>query len=264
LEVLTFSIKKPTHLRLDQFLSKKGIAPSRSQISKWIEKGCIKLNQKVTKASVKLKPGDEIQVIPPQVIRSPKLIAEKIPLNILYEDNDLIVVDKSAQMVVHPGAGHKTGTLAQALIAHCGKLSQIGGVERPGLVHRLDKGTSGVMVIAKNDRTHLDLSEQFKNHNINKIYWALVYGKMKQKKGRFKSLITRSRTDRKKFSISKTKGKEAITDYRVLKEGEGLSLIQINLHTGRTHQIRVHLTHDGHSIVGDPVYGGASKKGQTD
>lgn len=246
-------------MRLDQFLFSKKISPSRSQITKWIREGHILLNGRKVKAAYQVKPDDNIQVIPQQ-IKPSTLEAEKIPLDILYEDDDLIVINKSPHMVVHPGAGHKEGTLVHALLAHCHGLSQIGGVERPGIVHRLDKGTSGVMVVAKNDATHIHLANQFKNHQIKKIYWALCFGEIKNKSGTISTLITRSSSHRKKFSVSKQHGRKAITHYRILGENNGLSLVELSLETGRTHQIRVHLNHLGHSVVGDPLYGGHAKR----
>lgn len=244
-------------MRLDQHLSSQKMAPSRSQIARWIDEGHVLVNGKKVKASYLVKPEDQIQVTPPKIQPS-ALIAEEIPLDILYEDDVLLVLNKPASLVVHPGAGHATGTLVQALLAHCKGLSSIGGVERPGIVHRLDKGTSGVMVIAKNDLTHQALSEQFKNHQVTKIYWALVYGKFKKTTGTISTFLSRSPHHRKKFSVSESRGKKAVTHYRVLQEGGGLSWVELNLETGRTHQIRVHLTDAGHSVVGDPLYGGHS------
>ncbi|MBI2341037.1 MAG: RluA family pseudouridine synthase [Deltaproteobacteria bacterium] len=241
--------------RLDQLLFARRIAPSRSQIARWIREGRVLVNEKPAKASRKIREGDRVCVNPPEA-RPAKPVPEKIPLDVLFEDSDLIVINKPAFMVVHPGAGHETGTLTNALLAHCKDLSGIGGVMRPGIVHRLDKGTSGAMVIAKNDRTHIALSEQFKKRKVKKIYWAVVYGKMKKPTGTFSGFISRSPSHRKKFSVSETKGKEAVTHYRMLKEGKGLSLLELKLETGRTRQIRVHLTNAGHGVVGDPLYGG--------
>lgn len=256
---LVFQIAETDLPRLDQFLASQKIATSRSQIAAWIKEGLVSVNGQPAKASLRLKVDDQVTVTLPAV-KPTELIPEAIPLAILHEDEDLIVLNKPPQMVVHPGAGHETGTLVHALLAHCKGISTIGGVERPGIVHRLDKGTSGVMVVAKNDATHLDLSEQFKNHTVEKIYWAIVYGVPQKEEGTFQSLIARSPNHRKKFAVNDEKGKEAITHYRVLKEGRGLSLVEINLETGRTHQIRVHLTDAGYGLVGDPLYGGHSKR----
>jgi len=256
---IQIKITEPTNKRLDQFLVDYKIAASRSQMTKWIHEGCVLVNGSSAKASLKLKEGDSVIVTPPEVEPTP-IEPEDIPLTILYEDSDLIVINKPADMVVHPGAGHSSGTLTNALLAHCKDLSGIGGQERPGIVHRLDRGTSGVIVVAKNDKAHISLSNQFKSREVVKIYWALVYGRMKEKEGTISTLITRSPSHRKKFSVSNEKGKDAVTHYKVLKEGEGVSFLEIRLETGRTHQIRVHLTGEGHSIVGDPLYGGHGKK----
>lgn len=257
MEEKIFNITENPDIRLDRFLALQGIA-SRSQIGKWIDSGCVVVNRSPAKGSRKLKAGDLIRVAVPAV-HDAELLPENIPLDILFEDDDLLVINKPANMVTHPGAGHRHGTLTNALMAHCGNLSTIGGVKRPGIVHRLDKGTSGVMVIAKNDLTHEDLSEQFQEHKVKKIYHALVYGRMKNKKGAFDTLISRSPVNRKKFAVNAKKGKRAVTHYRVLKEGEGVTLLELEPETGRTHQIRVHLTSAGHSIMGDPLYGSHSR-----
>lgn len=228
-------------------------------MTRWIRLGLVTLNGQKTRSSARVKSGDQIMLEPPPTKIS-KMKPQEIPLNIVYEDQDLLVINKAAEMVVHPGAGHSEGTLTNGLLAHCGRLSTIGGIERPGLVHRLDKGTSGVMVVAKNDRTHVHLSHQFKNHEVTKVYWAVVYGTLKRKEGTYSSLITRNPDHRKKFAVSQEKGKKAVTHYKVLKEAKGLSLIELHLETGRTHQIRVHLTHAGHGVVGDPIYGGHDRR----
>lgn len=248
----------PGNPRIDQYLASRQLG-SRSQISKWIKQGAVLVNQQVVKSSRPLKEGDVIEVSPPEITES-ELKPEKLPLEVLYEDKDLIVVNKTPLMVTHPGAGNWEGTLAAALLYHCKDLSGIGGVKRPGIVHRLDKGTSGVMVAAKNDKAHVCLSDQFKNHEAIKIYWALVYGRMKTEEGTFDSLLARSVEHRQKFAVYRSKGKRAITHYKVMSEHEGVSLLEIKLETGRTHQIRVHLTEAGHSIVGDPLYGGHSRR----
>jgi 23S rRNA pseudouridine1911/1915/1917 synthase len=259
MQSLSFKVEAADGPRLDQYLTAQNVAVSRSQIAAWIKEGLVTLNGAPAKASARLKEGDVVSVTLP-TLKPTQLKPEAISLDILYEDDDLIVLNKAAQMVVHPGAGHETGTLVHALLSHCKGISQIGGVERPGIVHRLDKGTSGVMVIAKNDETHLHLSNQFKDHQVEKIYWTIVYGVPKDAEGTFQSLIARSPVHRKKFTVHEKKGKEAVTHYEVLKEGNGLSLLEVRLETGRTHQIRVHLTESGHSLVGDPLYGGHSKR----
>ncbi len=246
-------------MRLDHYLVSQKITSSRSQISRWIHQGNVLVNGRPSKPSYHLKEKDRVDINPPKV-KSNILTPEAIPLKVLYEDDDLLVINKPSNLVVHPGAGHQQGTLVHALLAHCRGLSQIGGVERPGIVHRLDKGTSGAMVIAKNDATHIELSRQFTNHLVKKIYWVVVDGKMKNKKGTIQTLIARSPSHRKKFAVTKRGGKKAVTHYQVLKEGEGISLLEVSLETGRTHQIRVHLTNEGHGVVGDPLYGGHAKK----
>ena len=252
--MLNYKIKDQTKLRLDQYLSALKIAPSRSQLSRWIKEGHVFLNGKKAKPAEKLKPGDDIVVFPPE-IKAGFVPPENIPLSILYEDEALLVLNKEPGIVVHPGAGHHQGTLVHALLHHCGGLSHIGGVERPGLVHRLDKGTSGAMVVAKTDAAHLGVSRQLKDHQFKKIYWALVYGSFKKEKGTIETYLSRSSSNRKKYSVSSTKGKKAVTHYHVLKEEKGISLVEIQLETGRTHQIRVHMTDGGHSLLGDEIYG---------
>lgn len=241
-------------MRLDQYLISKKMAPSRSQLARWITDGHVTVNGAVSKPSYVVRDTDVIEVKPPE-IKPSILVPEEIALDVLYEDADLLVINKSSHMVVHPGAGHRQGTLVHALLNHCRGLSAIGGVERPGIVHRLDKGTSGVMVVAKNDRAHLDLSRQFKEHGIKKIYWAVVYGVPRQKEAAISKKIGRHPKDRKKFAVNTT-GKESHTQYKLLHQSQGLSLLEVQITTGRTHQIRVHLTDAGHSLVGDAVYGG--------
>ncbi|MBX7149774.1 RluA family pseudouridine synthase [bacterium] len=243
-------------MRLDLYLSQNHPL-SRSQIARLIKEGHVLVNGLPAKPSYSVLDSDKVVLNIPAVKPSP-LTPHDLPLDILYEDKNLAVINKPAHLVVHPGAGHKEATLTQALLYHFKGLSTIGGVERPGIVHRLDKGTSGVMLVAKNDKTHLKLSELFKNHSIEKTYLALCYGKFKNKKGTIKTGIARSLSNRKKFSVSE-KGKIAISHYEVLKEKYGLSLVEVKIETGRTHQIRVHLTHLGHPLVGDETYGSHSR-----
>ena len=186
-------------------------------------------------------------------------VAEEIPLEVLYEDGDLVVVNKPPGMVVHPGAGTSGGTLVNALLAHCRDLSGIGGTLRPGIVHRIDKDTSGVLVVAKNDRAHQSLSDQFKEHTIKRVYLALVFGSPKGEKGRIESAIGRHPVDRKRMSGKSGRGKHAVTHWQVLGRFAGITLVRLKLETGRTHQIRVHLSETGHPLVGDPVYGGSGR-----
>jgi 23S rRNA pseudouridine1911/1915/1917 synthase len=198
-----------------------------------------------------------VVTIPPPVPAEPE--AEEIPLEILYEDGNLVVVNKPAGMVVHPGAGNAGGTLVNALLGHCRDLSGIGGELRPGIVHRIDKDTSGVLVVAKNDMAHRSLSHQFKEHTIKRVYLALVFGSPKADKGRIESSIGRHPVDRKRMSGRVSRGKLAVTHWQAMRRYHGLTLMRLKLETGRTHQIRVHLTEAGHPLAGDAVYGGGGR-----
>lgn len=240
--------------RLDAYLALKNIVSTRSQIQKLIEKEKVKVNGFSEKSSYRIRFQDTISVEVPPPQKS-FIEPKNIPIEILYEDEDLIVVNKPAGMVVHPGAGHKEETLIHALLFHCQNLSGIGGVLRPGIVHRLDKDTSGVMVVAKNDEAHLNLSEQFKQRTIQREYKTLVFGRMKEKEGSFDQPIGRHHHHRKKMSSKSRRGKEAMTLWKVLKEYDQMSLIQAKLKTGRTHQIRVHFSEAGYPVVGDATYG---------
>lgn len=238
--------------RLDLFLSKAGIWPSRSFIQKIIETGGAKCQGKPLKASYRLEPGEEIEVTwddPEPLIAKP----EAIPLEILYEDSDLVVVNKPRGMVVHPAAGNYNGTLVNALLEHCQDLSGIGGVIRPGIVHRLDKDTSGVLVVAKNDLAHLDLAAQIKLRKMKKIYQVLVHGTPPEQ-GRIEAPIGRHPLERKKMAVVPL-GKPATTSYNVIEYLGQFSLLEAKLESGRTHQIRVHFSYIGYPVVGDPVYG---------
>jgi len=242
--------------RLDIFLSDHLKDMTRSHIKNKIENGEILVNKEKKKTSYKIKENDKIDIslTPPK-----KLSAEpqNISIDILYEDKDIVVVNKSPEMVVHPAAGNPDNTLVNALLYHCKDLSGIGGVLRPGIVHRLDKGTSGVIIVAKNDHSHQELSKQFKERTTEKIYYALIYGVPKKKNGVFKSEIGRHSTDRKKMSTKTRKGRDAVTEWEVLEAfGKELSFVRIRLHTGRTHQIRVHFAANGMPLVGDMLYGG--------
>lgn len=242
--------------RLDSFLAEIVSDASRSQIKKWIEEGDVKVGGFAKKTSYRVKEGDKIEInIKPAKEASAK--PQNIPLDIIYEDKDIIVVNKSAEMVVHPAAGNPDGTLVNALLYHCKDLSGIGGVMRPGIVHRLDKGTSGVIVSAKNDQAHLKLSEQFKSRKTKKIYNALIYGLPNSKRGTFDQDIGRHPTHRKKMSVKTKRGREAITHWEVLENfGKHISFVKIRLITGRTHQIRVHFAAHSMPLLGDIIYGG--------
>lgn len=248
--------------RLDIFLTSNLTGTTRARIQKLIREGNVLLNKSKAKASQLVKKGDSVDVdIPPPVIH--QAVGEDIPLNIIYEDKDIVVVNKGADMVVHPAAGNWSGTLVNALLSHCKDLSGIGGELKPGIVHRLDKGTSGVIVAAKNDRAHLCLSRQFQKRKVKKIYNALVYGNLKEDSGVIESAIGRSVKDRKRFSSRTNKGRNAVTEWKVLNHFEcGVSFVEVRLHTGRTHQIRVHFAEAGHPLVGDIVYGGRKQSKQ--
>lgn len=244
-------------LRLDKALTALAPQFSRARLQALIEAGQVAHNGRpATGASLKIKQGDVFTIdVPPPVEADPQ--PQDIALDIVYEDDDLLVINKSADMVVHPAAGNHDGTLVNALLAHCGdKLSGIGGVRRPGIVHRLDKETSGLMVVAKNDAAHHGLSDQLSSRKLKRVYQAVVWGSVTPTSGRIETQIARSKTNRKKMAVMEAGGKEAITDYTLL-EGYGLvaALVECRLQTGRTHQIRVHMAHAGHWIVGDPVYG---------
>jgi 23S rRNA pseudouridine1911/1915/1917 synthase len=243
--------KEPT--RLDQFLCGEMDGESRSNIQRLIENGHVLVDGREVRPSMKLKGGELIEVVIPEP--QPAIpLAEAIPLEVLYEDSDLIVINKGAGMVVHPGAGTAGGTLVNALLAHCTDLSGIGGELRPGIVHRLDKGTSGALVAAKNDRAHQSLSAQFSVHSVKRIYQALIYGSPQGETGKIEGIIGRHPTDRLRLSGKARNGKHAVTRWKVKERYGRISLVELRLETGRTHQIRVHLTEAGFPLLGDPLY----------
>jgi 23S rRNA pseudouridine1911/1915/1917 synthase len=241
--------------RLDRFLADSADEFSRSRIQVLIRDGLVTLNGAVPRARDIVRAGDRIVLIEPPV-QAIDLVPETIALSVLFEDNDLIVINKPAGISVHPGAGRKRGTLVNALLSHCKNLSGIGGKERPGIVHRLDKETSGCLAAAMNDFAHLDLSRQFAARTVEKIYLVLVAGKLRRGSGTIVAAIARHRVRRKKMAIAREGGREARTDFKVVRSGGDASLLECRLHSGRTHQIRVHLQHLGHPILGDIVYGG--------
>ncbi len=228
---------------------------SRSYIQKLMTEGKITVNGKTVKSSYRVSVDDEIRLLlPPSV--TPDILPENIPLSILYEDEDVIVVNKPKGMVVHPAPGHLSGTLVNALMYHCGEeLSGINGVLRPGIVHRIDRDTTGSIIACKNDRAHSEIARQLKEHTIVRRYQAIVHGRLREEEGTIHTLIGRHRTDRKKMAVVSDGGKDAITHFKVLERFEAYTFIECVLETGRTHQIRVHMAHMGHPLLGDEVYG---------
>ena len=242
--------------RIDTFLTNSIENATRSKVQKSIEAGLVKVNGKVVKANYKIKPHDVIEAIQPITPRPEDVEPENIPLDIVYEDEFLLVVNKPAGMVAHPAYTNYTGTLVNALLHHTQNLSGINEPGRPGIVHRLDKDTSGLLVVAKDDWVHAKLAEQFSKHTAEREYNAICWGRFEKNEGTIDTYITRSKKDRKKFTVSEAEGKQAITMYKVIEEFEFTTLIKLNLKTGRTHQIRVHLSSIGKPIFGDATYGG--------
>lgn len=242
--------------RIDKFLSDNMADVTRSRIKKLILDGNLRVGDTVvTKANYKLKPGDKLTVTIPEADDA-EIIAEDIPLEIVYEDSDMLVVNKPQGMVVHPAAGNYSGTLVNALLWRCGdSLSGINGEKRPGILHRIDKDTSGLLLVAKNDKAHQFLSEQIKEHSLTRAYKALVHGNIKSDKGRIDAPIGRHPSDRKKMTITYHNSREAVTNYNVLERFGKYTFVECILETGRTHQIRVHMSKNGHPIVGDKTYG---------
>ncbi len=241
--------------RLDHFLSENIIEKSRNMLQKLIESGYVTVNNKIEKSNYKTKLRDIISVDIPKN-RKLELQGEDIPLDILYEDDDLIVINKPQNLVVHPAPGHYEGTLVNALLNHCGdSLSGINGVLRPGIVHRIDKDTSGILIAAKNDKAHSYLSEQFSAHTITRKYHAIVFGNIAEDSGTINKPIGRDIKDRKKMAVNYKNGKNAVTNFKVLHRFNGFTLIEAVLETGRTHQIRVHMSDSGHPLLGDKIYG---------
>lgn len=239
--------------RLDSYISKSNLDLSRSMVQKLIKENRVFVNGKNEKESYKIKVNDNI-TIQIEEPKSSKLEAQDIPLNIIYEDNDIIVINKPKGMVVHPGNGNPDNTLVNAVLAHCkGSLSGIGGEIRPGIVHRIDKDTSGLIIVAKNDKSHINLSEQIKNHEVTKIYTALVKGNISEDEATIDMPIGRDKKDRKKMSVTRD-GKEAVSHIKVVKRYGNYTLIRVKIDTGRTHQIRVHMAKIGHPVIGDEVY----------
>lgn len=243
--------------RIDKALGSLIDSLSRSFIQKFIKDGKVTVNGVVVKSSYKVSTDDDVVFELPEAVE-PDIPAENIPLDILYEDQDVIVVNKPKGMVVHPAAGHYSGTLVNALMYHCGEeLSGINGVMRPGIVHRIDMDTTGSLIVCKNDMAHNSIAAQLKEHSINRVYHAICYGDIKEDEGTVHKPIGRHPTDRKKMAVNES-GKDAVTHYKVLKRFGKYTYISCKLETGRTHQIRVHMSSIGHPLVGDEVYSGRS------
>ena len=253
LETVTYQADQ-TGERLDVFLVRQQPDFSRAHVQKLLRDGGALVDGRVRKANYKLN-GNEIITLTIPEAEPVEIKAEDIPLDILYEDEDIIVVNKARGMVVHPASGVNTGTLVNALLFHCHDLSGINGEIRPGIVHRLDKDTSGVMVCAKNDKAHINLAEQIRTKSAHRIYRAVVHGNIKEEAGIIKGDIGRHLTDRKKMAIVQENGKSAVTHFKVLERFGDYTLVECQLETGRTHQIRVHMTSIGHPLVNDPKYG---------
>ncbi|MGH8163426.1 MAG: RluA family pseudouridine synthase [Rhodanobacteraceae bacterium] len=246
----------PAHegLRLDRFLALALPQFSRARLQDLIRAGAVTWQGRRPRPREIVRTGDLVRLNEPP-LEAIDAQPEAMPLRLLFEDDDLLVVDKPAGLVVHPGAGNQTHTLVNALLHHCTTLSGIGGKQRPGIVHRLDKQTSGAMVVAKNDAAHQELSRQFAEREITKIYLALVAGILRRPRGTIDAAIGRHPIHRKKMAVNPEHGRTARTDYRVLESGGGVSLVECTLHSGRTHQIRVHMHHLGHPVLGDSLYG---------
>lgn len=244
-------------LRIDRFLGSRLEQVSRSYLQKLVKDGAVLVNGKPVKSSYKVENGDRIRLEIPDAVE-PEIEAEAMELDILYEDSDIILINKPKGMVVHPAAGHYSGTLVNGLMAHCkNELSGINGVMRPGIVHRIDMDTTGVLIVCKNDKAHNAIAEQLKVHSITRKYYAIVHGVLKADTGTVNAPIGRHPVDRKKMSINEKNGKEAVTHYRVLRRFRRFTFVECQLETGRTHQIRVHMASIGHPLLGDQVYGPA-------
>jgi len=244
-------------LRIDRFLGSRLEQVSRSYLQKLVKDGAVLVNGKPVKSSYKVENGDRIRLEIPDAVE-PEIEAEPMALDILYEDSDIILINKPKGMVVHPAAGHYSGTLVNGLMAHCkNELSGINGVMRPGIVHRIDMDTTGVLIVCKNDKAHNAIAEQLKVHSITRKYYAIVHGVLKADTGKVNAPIGRHPVDRKKMSINEKNGKEAVTHYRVLQRFRRFTFVECQLETGRTHQIRVHMASIGHPLLGDQVYGPA-------
>ena len=255
MELLEFTAAdEEAGVRIDRCLSDKYEDLSRSYLQKLLKDQGVTVNGKIVKANYKLQAGDLVQTTVPD-LSEPDILPENIPLDILYEDDDVLVVNKPKGMVVHPANGHTSGTLVNAIMYHCqGNLSGINGVMRPGIVHRIDKDTTGALLVCKNDTAHRDLAQQLKDHTIKRRYRAIVSGNLKEDEGTVEGPIGRHPVDRKKMAINEKNGKDAITHYKVLERFDKYTYMEFKLETGRTHQIRVHMASIGHPLLGDTLY----------
>lgn len=250
-----FTVEGETGERIDKFLAAQMDSVSRSYLQKLIREGMVKVGNTPVKSNYKVTADDEITVEMPE-LTEPDILPENIPLDILYEDNDILVVNKPKGMVVHPAAGHYSGTLVNAVMYHCkGNLSGINGIMRPGIVHRIDMDTTGSLLVCKNDTAHQIMAERLKNHDLNRIYHAIVHGVIREDSGTIDAPIGRHPTDRKKMSINYKNGRSAVTHYEVLERFGEFTYVKCRLETGRTHQIRVHMASIRHPLLGDTVYG---------
>ena len=249
-----FTVENEEGDRIDRYLAEEMPERSRSYLQKLIKEQYIKVNNKPVKANYRIVLGDRVEVCIPEA-KEPDIEPENISLDILYEDEDVIVVNKPKQMVVHPAPGHYSGTLVNALMYHCGnELSGINGTSRPGIVHRIDMDTTGSLIVCKNDESHVFIAEQIKEHSVNRRYRGIVYGVVKEEEGTVNAPIGRHPIERKKMAINEKNGKPAITHYKVLERFERYTYMEFKLETGRTHQIRVHMASIGHPLLGDTLY----------
>jgi 23S rRNA pseudouridine1911/1915/1917 synthase len=242
--------------RVDKFVtdSLDDPAVSRTQVQEWIKAGAVQVDGKIAKANVKVLEGNRVVLQIPEPEEA-AIVPENIPLEVIYEDSDLIVINKKRGMVVHPAPGHSSGTLVNALMYHCKDLSGINGMIRPGIVHRIDKDTTGLLMAAKNDLAHISLAEQLKEHTVTRKYIALVHGNLPHDQGTIDAPIGRDLNDRKLFTVTDRNSRHAVTHFHVLERLGDYTIVELQLETGRTHQIRVHMKYIGHPLAGDPVYG---------
>ncbi|MFF2876779.1 RluA family pseudouridine synthase [Gottfriedia sp. NPDC057991] len=253
--VFAYTVQEDQHLeRIDTFIATQNDEWSRSQVQTWLKEDFVLVNGEKIKRNYKVKQGDEISVSVPDP-KPLEVIAENIPLDVYYEDADVIVVNKPRGMVVHPALGHETGTLVNALMYHCKDLSGINGVLRPGIVHRIDKDTSGLLMVAKNDVAHEKLADQLRQKTSVRKYIAIVHGVIPHEEGTIDAPIGRDKTDRQSMTVTEDNSKEAVTHFRVLDRFDEFTLVECQLETGRTHQIRVHMKYIGYPLAGDPKYG---------